>query len=103
MTDKECNRILAKAKAAQECIESIDAHDEWIYRITEKLEKLNVMEPFWVKVYGSIEGEGATDVGIPLNMREEVIEFIKEKLKKEIQGHKNSISEEYEKLNELLK
>ena len=58
---------------------------------------------FWIKVYGSIEGEGATEAVIPLNMHEEVIGFIKEKFKKKIQSRKNSISKEYEKLNELLK
>ena len=51
------------------------------------------------------ERGNAKDISIILgsNDVEGIIELIKEKLKKEIQEHKNSISKEYEKLNELLK
>ena len=103
MTDKECNRILAKAKAVQECVEIIDAHDEWICHINEELEKLDVMKPRLIKVLGCTKEEGDTCVSIPLSKEEEVMELIKEKLEKAIQEHEKSISNEYEKLNSLLK
>ena len=102
MTDKECNRILEKAKAVQECTKNIDMHDDWICHTTEELERLDAVNPSWITVS---ERGNAKDISISLgsNDVEEIIELIKEKLKKEIQEHKNSISEEYEKLNELLK
>nr|DAI55386.1 MAG TPA: hypothetical protein [Caudoviricetes sp.] len=103
MTDKECNKILAKAKAVHECIENIDEHDEWICHINEELEKLNVMKPRLIKVLGCTKEEGDTCVSIPLSKKEEVMELIKEKLEKAIQEHEKSISNEYEKLNSLLK
>ena len=103
MTDKECGEMIAKAAAVQICIENIDMHNEWICYITEKLKKLDVMKLHCINISGYTEEEGDTDVDIPLSIEEEVIELIKEKLKKEIQGHKKSISNEYEKLNNLLK
>lgn len=103
MTDKECNKILAKAKAVQECVEIIDAHDEWICHINEELEKLDVMKPHFIKVLGYTEEEGNIYVDVPLSKKEEVIELVKEKLEKAIQEHEKSISNEYEKLNSLLK
>jgi len=102
MTEKEQVELMAKVVNVQECTENIDMYNEFIEQIGSELEKLNAMEPFWIKVYGSIEGEGATEAVMPLNMHEEVIGFIKEKFKKEIQSRKNSISKEYEKLTELL-
>ena len=103
MTEKEQGELIAKASDVQICTESIDIHNEWIYDINEKLEKLDVMKLHCIKISGYTEEEGNTNVDIPLSIEEEVIELVKEKLEKEIQGHKNSISEEYEKLNELLK
>ena len=106
MIDKEYSEMIAKAAAVQKCTENIDIHSEWICHITEKMEKLNVMESCWVEVLGYVgESGNTTNVDIPLGSddMEEIIELIKEKLKKEIQEYKNSISEEYEKLNELLK
>ena len=103
MTDKECNKILAKAKAVQECVEIIDAHDEWICHINEELEKLDVMKPHFIKVSGYTEEEGNIYVDVPLSKKEEGIELVTEKLEKAIQEHEKSISNEYEKLNSLLK
>ena len=103
MAEKERGELIVKALAVQKCIDSIDRHNEWICHITEKLEKLDVIKLHCIKISGYTEEEGDTDVDIPLSIEEEVIELIKEKLKKEIQGHKKSISNEYEKLNSLLK
>ena len=106
MTDKECNKILAKAKAVQECIENIDTQEEWISNTTEKLEKLNAMKTYWIEVSGYIEEEGnTTSIDIVLNPynKVEVIELIKEKLEKAIEEHEKSISEVCERLNSLLK
>nr|DAV21266.1 MAG TPA: hypothetical protein [Caudoviricetes sp.] len=103
MTEKEHCEILEKALAVQKCIDSIDMHNEWICHITEKLEKLDVMKLHYIKIWGYTEEEGDTNVEIPLSEEEEVIELVKEKLEKGIQRHKNSIYEEYEKLNSLLK
>lgn len=103
MIDKEHGEMIAKAVAVQRCTANIDTHNEWICHITEKLKKLDVMELHCINISGYTEEEGDTDVDIPLSIEEEVIELIKEKLKKEIQGHKKSISNEYEKLNSLLK
>lgn len=52
---------------------------------------------------GCTKEEGDTCVSIPLSKEEEVMELIKEKLEKAIREHEKSISEEYEKLNSLLK
>ena len=103
MIDKERSEMIVKAVAVQRCTANIDMHNEWICHITEKLEKLDVIKLHCIKISGYTEEEGDTDVDIPLSIEEEVIELIKEKLKKEIQGHKKSISNEYEKLNSLLK
>lgn len=103
MTEKEQGEMIAKASDVQECIETIDAHDEWICHIHEELEKLDVMKPRLIKVLGCTKEEGDTCVSIPLSKEEEVMELIKEKLEKAIQEHEKSISNEYEKLNSLLK
>lgn len=106
MTDKECNKILAKAKAVQECIENIDTQEEWISNTTEKLEKLNAMKTYWIGVSGYIEEEGnTTSIDIVLNPynKADVIDLVKEKLETEIQDHKIYISEVCERLNSLLK
>lgn len=106
MTDKECNRILAKAKAVQECMENKDTQEEWISNTTEKLEKLNIMRNYWIEVSGCIEEEGnTTNVDIVLNPynKADVIDLVKEKLETEIQDRKIYISEIYERLNSLLK
>ena len=106
MTDKECNRTLAKAKAVQECIEKIDTQEEWINNTAEKLEKLNAMKTYWIEVLGCIEeGGSTTSVDIVLNPynKADVIDLIKEKLETEIQDRKIYISEVYEILNSLLK
>lgn len=103
MIDKEHGEMIVKAVAVQRCTANIDMHNEWICHITEKLKKLDVMELHCINISGYTEEEGDTDVDIPLSIEEEVIELVKEKLEKEIQGHKNSICEEYEKLNSLLK
>lgn len=106
MTDKECNRILAKAKAVQECIENIDTQEEWISNTNEKLEKLNAMKTYWIEVLGCIEEEGnTTSIDIVLNPynKANVIDLIKEKLETEIQDRKIYISEVYERLSSLLK
>ena len=103
MIDKERSEMIVKAADVQICIENIDMHNEWICHINEKLEKLDVMKIHYIKIWGHTEEEGDTNVEIPLSKEEEVIELIKEKLEKGIQWHKNSISKEYEKLNELLK
>jgi len=103
MTEKEQGEMIVKASDVQICTESIDIHNEWICDINEKLEKLDVMKLHCIKISGYTEEEGNTNVDIPLSIEEELIELVKEKLKKEIQGHKNAISEEYEKLNNLLK
>nr|DAP10381.1 MAG TPA: hypothetical protein [Caudoviricetes sp.]DAS52700.1 MAG TPA: hypothetical protein [Caudoviricetes sp.] len=105
MIDKEYGEMIAKAAAVQICIENIDMHNEWICDINEKLEKLDVMKLHCIKILGYTKEEGDTDVDIVLNPDEEedMIKLIKEKLEKVIQGHKKSISNEYEKLNNLLK
>ena len=103
MIDKEHDEMIAKALEVQECIETIEAHDEWICHINEELEKLDVMKPHFIKVSGYTEGEGNICVDIPLSKKEEVIELVKEKLEKAIQEHEESISNEYERLNNLLK
>lgn len=106
MTDKECNRILAKAKAVQECIENIDEHDEWIQNIIKKWNSLNNIKSYWITISGYVgENGNTTTVDIALNPDdgEDMIKLIKEKLKKAIQEHEKSISNEYEKLNSLLK
>lgn len=103
MTEKEQGELIAKAVVVQRCIENIDMRNEWICHITEKLEKLDVMKLHCIKISGYTEEEGDTDVDIPLSIEEEVIELVKEKLKKEIEYYKSSMSEEYEKLNSLLK
>nr|DAP00985.1 MAG TPA: hypothetical protein [Caudoviricetes sp.] len=103
MIDKEHDEMIAKALEVQECIETIEAHDEWICHINEELEKLDVMKPHFIKVSGYTEGEGNIYVDIPLSKKEEVMELIKEKLETEIQDRKIYISEVYEILNSLLK
>lgn len=103
MTEKEQGEMIVKASEVQICVESIDMHNEWICHINEELEKLDVVKPRFIKVLGCTKEEGDTCVSIPLSKEEEVIELIKEKLKKAIQEHEKSISNEYEKLNSLLK
>nr|DAR80460.1 MAG TPA: hypothetical protein [Caudoviricetes sp.] len=119
MTDKECSEMIVKAVDVQICIENIDMHHEWICDITEKLKKLDVMKLHCIHISGYTEEEGDTDVDIVLNPDEEgdtdvdivlnpdeeedMVKLIKEKLEKVIQGHRKSISNEYEKLNNLLK
>lgn len=103
MTDKECSEMIVKAVDVQICIKNIDMHNERICHITEKLEKLDVMKLHYIKIWGYTEEEGDINVEIPLSKEEEIIELVKEKLEKGIQGHKKSISNEYEKLNSLLK
>lgn len=103
MIDKEYDEMIKKASEVQECIETIEAHDEWICHINEELEKLDVVKPRFIKVLGCTKEEGDTCVSIPLSKEEEVMELIKEKLEKAIQEHEKSISNEYEKLNSLLK
>ena len=105
MTDKECSEMIVKAVDVQICIENIDMHHEWICDITEKLKKLDVMKLHCINISGYTEEEGDTDVDIVLNPDEEedMVKLIKEKLEKVIQGHRKSISNEYEKLNNLLK
>ena len=105
MIDKERSEMIVKAAAVQICIENIDMHHEWICDINEKLEKLDVMKLHCIKISGYTEEEGDTGVDIVLNPDEEedMVKLIKEKLDKVIQGHRKSISNEYEKLNNLLK
>ena len=103
MAEKERGELIVKAVAVQKCIDSIDMHHEWIQHTAKKWDSLNNIKSYWITISGYTEEEGDTDVDIPLSIEEEVIELIKEKLKKEIQGHKKSISNEYEKLNNLLK
>ncbi len=102
MIDKERSEMIVKAVAVQTCIKNIDMHNDWICHTTEELERLDAVKPSWITVS---ERGNAKDISIILgsNDVEGIIELIKEKLKKEIQEHKNSISKEYEKLNELLK
>lgn len=103
MIDKERDEMIVKALEVQMCTESIGMHNEWICNINEELEKLDVMKPHFIKVSGYTEGEGNIYVDIPLSKKEEVIELVKEKLEKAIQEHEESISNEYERLNSLLK
>lgn len=106
MIDREHSEMIVKAVAVQRCTANIDMHNEWICHITEKLEKLDAMESCWIEVLGYVgESGNTTNVDIPLGSddMEEIIELIKEKLKKEIEYYKSSMSEEYEKLNNLLK
>lgn len=103
MIDKEHDEMIVKALDVQICRESIDMHNERICHITEKLEKLDVMKLHCIKISGYTEEEGDTDIDIPLSIEEELIELVKEKLKKEIEYYKSSMSEEYEKINSLLK
>lgn len=106
MTDKEHREILEKAKAVQECVEVIDAHDEWIQNIIKKWNSLNNIKSYWITISGYVgENGNTTTVDIALNPDdgEDMIKLIKEKLEKAIQEHEKSISNEYEKLNSLLK
>jgi len=103
MTEKEQDVMIAKALDVQICIGSIDTRNELICHTREKLEKLDVMKPHFIKILGYTEEEGDTCVEIPLSKEVEAIELIKERLKKVIQEHEKAISEEYEKLNSLLK
>ena len=106
MTDKEHREILEKALAVQKCIDSIDMHNEWIQNIVEKWNSLNNIKSYWITISGYVgENGNTTTVDIALNPDdgEDMIKLIKEKLEKVIQGHRKSISNEYEKLNNLLK
>lgn len=106
MIDKERSEILEKAKAVQECVEVVDAHDEWIQNITKKWNSLNNIKSYWITISGYVgENGNTTTVDIVLNPDdgEDIIKLIKEKLEKVIQEHEKSISNEYEKLNSLLK
>ena len=106
MTDKEHREILEKALAVQKCIDSIDMHNEWIQNIIKKWNSLNNIKSYWITISGYVgENGNTTTVDIALNPDdgEDMIKLIKEKLEKVIQRHENSIYEEHEKLNSLLK
>lgn len=103
MTEKEHDEMIKKASEVQICAENIDMHNKWICHINEELEKLDAVKPRSIKVLGYAKEEGDTCISIPLSKGEEVIELIKRKLEKAIQEHEKSISNEYGKLNSLLK
>ena len=106
MAEKERGELIVKALAVQKCIDSIDMHHEWIQHTAKKWDSLNNIKSYWITISGYVgENENTTNVDIALNPDdgENMIKLIKEKLEKAIQEHEKSISNEYEKLNNLLK
>ena len=106
MAEKERGELIVKALAVQKCIDSIDMHNEWIQNIIKKWNSLNNIKSYWITISGYVgENGNTTTVDIALNPDEgeDIIKLIKEKLEKAIPEHENSISNECEKLNNLLK
>lgn len=106
MAEKERGELIVKALAVQKCIDNIDMHHEWIQHTAEKRDSLNSVKSYWITISGYVgENKNTANVDIALDPDdgEDMIKLIKEKLEKAIQEHEKSISNEYEKLNNLLK
>ena len=108
MTEKEQVELRDKVEVIDRYTKKIEFYNEEICNMTEELEMLETLDCSHT-TYIEIEGYNKqfqrvnNRICLDSGYTEEIMEFIKEMLRRRIQKYENLISEKYEKIISLLK